>query len=243
MENRVQKQVLKANPLQSAKFELDQQLQLLKVHLQAHQQAHVEPTDYSLEKFLELPLDKQQEIVAMLARYNSLLKIENEEMSLPGTNIEVSRLTRAVREFLMQIVDDSILSLIEDGDVVEVYDSQGRQIYRNLMFCKLSSYSLLDVAVNTWQELYERPMSSMQGIYEKVVEQMTTAVMTRPYEVESHILKEKFIYAKSQKVFLMNMKYISPLCDVQSGQRVGVISVAHIDIIADSSNGQSIKII
>lgn len=200
----------------------------------------IAPTNYSVEKFLTLPEEHRGMIETMIKKYDVIMGAEKYD-HLSSKEIEVVRLKHAAEEFNLKIVDENLFSLIDDGDVVEIYDHLGRQIYRNLTFCKLSSYSLLDVAVNTWQELYERPANTIEGIYGRVVEQLTTDVLTQSYDVEKHVLKERFIYSKRQRVFLMDMKYISPLEDRDAAKRVGVISVAKVQVIAD--NGKEIEFI
>lgn len=192
----------------------------------------VEPTSYSIDKFMQLPENQRRNIAKMINIYDKVLS-ENVIGGPSDKDIERLHLQRAVNEFKLKVVDQNVFSAIEDGDVVEIYDAEGKQIYRNLMFCKLSSYSLLDVAVNTWQELYERPVSSLEGIYGRVVEQLTTKVMTTPYNIEKHILKERFIYSRRQKIFMMDMKYISPL-ENEEGARVAVISVARVEVLSDT---------
>lgn len=192
----------------------------------------VAPTSYSIDKFMQLPENQRQNIAKMINIYDKVLS-ENVIGGPSDKDIERLHLQRAVSEFKLKVVDQNVFSAIADGDVVEIYDAEGKQIYRNLMFCKLSSYSLLDVAVNTWQELYERPVSSLEGIYGRVVEQLTTKVMTTPYNIEKHILKERFIYSRRQKIFMMDMKYISPL-ENEEGARVAVISVARVEVLSDT---------
>jgi PAS domain-containing protein len=205
----------------------------------------LEPTLFSLQKFATLPPERQSEILEMITKYiNHLRKAPTvATLGLPEEKAEGIRLAMAANEFGLAIIDADILSKIEDGDVVEIYDSQGRQIYRNLMFCKFSSYSLLDVAVNSWEELYERPLFSLEGIRDRVIEQFSTQVTTRPYGIEDHILKEKFIYSKVRKTFMMRMKFISPLADQITGQRIAVVSICRVKVVSQGASDQAIKIL
>lgn len=195
----------------------------------------VEPTPQTVEKFLALPTDGQVEILDMISKYSQLIAEVPSGGSLSAKDVERLRLQRAAADVKMKILDENIFNLINDGDVVEIYDRKGRQIYRNLTFCKLSSYNLLDVAVNTWQDLYERPSNTIDTIMSRVMEVMTTPALTIPYGMEKHIVRERLVFAKKQKVFLMDMKYLSPLADLATGQRVGTISVCRVQVLAENS--------
>lgn len=218
-------------------YGLNQALNQLQTLMTGLGETHPPTTKYSLDKFHCLADERQMEIVDMINKYVNVLQWS------PGSVNEAGRMLAAANEFGMQVLDPRITESLSDGDVVEIYDSEGRQVYRNLTFCRLSSYSLLDVAVNTWQELYERPVASLESIMDQVVEMLSTNALTQSYRVETHVLREKFIYSRQKKTFLIQMKFISPLVDIETGRRSGVVSTCRLKTIADPEEHQGIVIL
>src|SRR5690606_22942524 len=99
-----------------------------------HDHSMVEPTPQTVEKFLALPADGQMEILDMISKYSQLIAEVPSGGSLSAKDVERLRLQRAAADVKMKILDGNIFNLINDGDVVEIYDLKGRQIYRNLTF-------------------------------------------------------------------------------------------------------------
>jgi hypothetical protein len=204
------------------------------------------PAKQTIEQYHQLPKNDQVAIIDMLQKYVKILVADSQperHRSPSNKDIEIERLLRAAAEFGMRFCDESVFSQIQDGDVVEIYNTHERQIYRNLLFCKLSSYSLLDVAVYRWQDLYDRPHHSIQAIHNHVIKNFTTPVLTQKYDVAKHVLREKFIYARNPRTFLMQMKFLSPLESLETQARIGVISIAKVKLMAGLTDQKKIEIL
>ncbi|PWU17684.1 MAG: hypothetical protein C5B49_08385 [Bdellovibrio sp.] len=216
-------------------------LDRLNQHFSAHGFNAPSPADHSMVRFLALDSVARSALIQNFERYLEILVAEGESAAGDSARLESNRLRRAVRQLGLRFLDQRILQQIDDGDVVEIYDSTGRQIYRNLQFCRLSSYSLLDVAVNTWQELYERPMSSVETILLRVADVFSTPALNVPFAMEPHLVKERFVYSKKQKVFRATMKNLSPLAGPDDDRRVAAISVSRFEVV--SNDGPQIDFI
>ncbi len=191
----------------------------------------------SIQKFLQKNFNEQAQILNNIAKYTRVLAHEPlRENDVPVTgrnNIESVRLKRALATFGMHALDSEIFKMISEDDVVEVYSDLGVQLYRNLYFCKLCSYSLFDLSVNTWDELYEKPAAITQAIHARVSEVLTTANKTLEYGLGTFIQKEKFIHSKTLRTFLVTPKFISPLIDFTTDQRIGFLSTYSAKILTE----------
>lgn len=224
---------------------LHQNLLSLKQMLIENGVSPVETAAYSLERFQKEDLDRQQQILDNISKFLKILALEpiREVPRKERRQLEISRLKKAMKEFNLKAMDSEVFELIGNEDVIEVYGSEGVQIYRNLTFCKICSYSLLDLSVNSWDELYEKPAPVVRAIHDLVGEVMTTATKTLPYNLESHIQREKFIYAKTLRTFLVTPRYISPLVDEETGERAGILSTYSAKVIAEGPESLRLDIL
>lgn len=135
---------------------------------------------------------------------------------------------------LKAVPPSDIIDKIEDQDVIEVYNTQFIQIFRNLNYFDISSYTLVEVFTHQWDELYERENPNigqqMMNVALSVISGKARA--TFPCGVDSHVLKERF----SEEQLRLNMipGYVSPLFD-RDHQLVGAIFTSKVEILADQS--------
>lgn len=104
-----------------------------------------------------------------------------------------------------------LYSKLEDGDYVEIYDQQGIQVFRNLEFCNLTSYSLEQIISYSWDELYDRKTYIFDQIYKSFTLAFSGALNTFEPEVDEHIVTERLLNRSEQ--FKVKMKMFSPLLD------------------------------
>jgi hypothetical protein len=198
----------------------------------------------SIHNFCIASEKKQNLILNNIGTYLEILSQDIEiESPKPNIKIEEARLKKALRAFNLSALDKNIFNLIDEDDVIEIYNDEGIQLYRNITFCKLCSYSLLDLAVNSWDELYDKPTAIKNKIMSKINEVMTTSEGTVAYEMSSYIQREKFIYAKTLKTFLVKPKFISPLLDNLSGRRVAMLSTYSAKILTEGTDSLNLEII
>lgn len=115
------------------------------------------------------------------------------------------------------------VSSITDEDIVEIYSPESIQMFRNLKFYETTSYTLADLLLYEWHELYSRPTK----IYETLAEYGAyCATKAKKDEVISmdhvptHIIKE----IKSTPINLLEVKFgkIAPVF-ASTGEHAGLI--------------------
>ncbi len=99
-----------------------------------------------------------------------------------------------------------IFDRIGDEDVVEIYSTQQKQIFRNLQFFKYVSLTLEDLYCDTWYDLTRR-IGELEG--------------SLPLDVPEHVVHE--INTEKMLSISIRMKWLSPVS--QEGQLAGVLVI------------------
>lgn len=129
-----------------------------------------------------------------------------------------------------QIQSDAFGTYV-DGDVIEVYNSQNRQVFASLNLLETSSYSLEDLYCRPWIELWQRDDTITQTLFEKATYVMSGACrFTLTLEIPFHQVEERFS-AKSVKA-IVRPKIFSPVTD-EYGE-VGFICLTELKEMIDS---------
>lgn len=163
-------------------------------------------TRNGLETFSSFPEYDQRRYVSQLRNYLDIcLGAERE-------NLDSLRDPRSVLNYVsfrLQIrIPEDFLDKICATDIVEVFDYQGTQLYRNLTFFEISDYTIDDFFGRTWDYLYERSSRVTKKIFERVA---ATAEVLQciPFDVPEHYMRER--YTENRKIVKVNLKYLAPL--------------------------------
>ncbi len=115
-----------------------------------------------------------------------------------------------------------LLDKIEGDDVIEIYDRNFHQLYRNWRFIELCSYSIADVNTFEFAELYDRPTHITDQLVQLGLQVLNGEVdETKKVTVDSHILREKF--SEDRLSFRIEQGIVAPLHDSE-GQIIGLIT-------------------
>jgi hypothetical protein len=110
-------------------------------------------------------------------------------------------------------VDREFKRRIEKGDLVEIFDFQGQQVFRNLNFSMLSDYCIDDFFGRTWDELYERSIRFNNLLSEKV-EEVRKGGRTIPFGIPKHYMRERL--SPKKKVVEVELKFLGPAFNEKS---------------------------
>ncbi|RYZ93644.1 MAG: hypothetical protein EOP06_00310 [Proteobacteria bacterium] len=129
----------------------------------------VEPfRDHTLPYFNSLDIGGQAAACQSLNKYVSIC----ESVLAEGQRLASSQTFtwRAMRE-LGYVPSYDLFSIIDDQDIVEFYDLKNIQVFRNLNFFRVCSYSLEDLYARPWHELFVREEQQVtNSIFEVVAE-------------------------------------------------------------------------
>ncbi|MNL12871.1 hypothetical protein D3C87_1337520 [compost metagenome] len=160
-----------------------------------------------LPYFSKLHDDKKAEIIEHLQFYLELCDSQIAE----GYRIKDS-LTftwRALKK-LNLVPPSDMFSYVTDQDVIEIYDGEGRQLYRNFRFFECCSYSLEELYSVEWWNLFDRDLKITQGLF-SIVDKVFAGELKNivDAQVESHPVIEKISEQKLE--ILYEKAFIGPL--------------------------------
>lgn len=168
---------------------------------------NIDASPKSIAHFEGLPLKSQSRILDNFKIYCDLLGFAR-KCGVPM--YDSKKLTWACLQLLKLRPCHDVLEKIQENDVVEIYNTDHIQIFRNLRFFELCSYSIFDVLVYEWTTLYERNATIQAAILDQTQETLNTGRRTINYKnIEPHLLLERF--SPEKRKFLIEMGMHSPL--------------------------------
>jgi hypothetical protein len=198
-------------------------------------------SELGVKQFLSLPIQVQNRITKNIQDYVEIIMETEPDLSNEKSPLETELkcLEGALTRFGLKPLDD-ISSYLTKGDVIEIYNKEGVQLYRNFEFFKNCSYSLMDVITNEWFILYERPQQSINAMFGQAALVVEQGKQTIPWVVPEHIMKERYLNAK--RAFKIKCKYISPLTD-KTGKSVAVLTTMQAELISEGDEVTKINMI
>ena len=109
-----------------------------------------------VHKFKRLSLSQKISTLRNLKKYISMYSSTLEERIEPEN--EAQLLWYALAQWKLTPTSD-IFTKIKETDYIEVYNTDNLQIHRSFNYFQLSSYSVEDILVYPWTDLYERDPS------------------------------------------------------------------------------------
>lgn len=101
------------------------------------------------------------------------------------------------------------LDHIVEGDLVEGYDMNRFQVFRNLQFMQKSSYSLVELMSYEWPVLFDRSSIITQRLMTYCDEILWLQNKTIVFDVPVHFIRE--LRSVDRQVLEVQFKYLSPL--------------------------------
>lgn len=182
------------------------------------------------ELFRALPTSRQQAILADLSYSCEVLRETKPSSEFLNRGKELEFLRRYMRRNGLRSSYQDIESLIEEGDIIEIYDSTNLQVYRSWSLFKIISYSVADLLVHPFDVLYDRPSWVLRGIQNAIVAHVAPGmplINFADFEVPPYLLNESF--DGHNHAFMMTQKYLVALVDENGQHRASLCtSVAQV---------------
>ncbi|MCC6277203.1 MAG: hypothetical protein IT289_04730 [Oligoflexia bacterium] len=165
--------------------------------------------DQVVERYLGLPLERRIEISERFESYKSVCEsIVESGQSLRDSTVFLWKMLSRLK---MRPGPD-LFDKLKNDDIIEIYDSNSVQIFRNLRFFEICSYSLLEVFTYELWELYRRDTDVTKALIDTVSKVFTNQTQGAvPAGVPDHVVEE--IFSESKCRYYIRQKYISPLFD------------------------------
>jgi hypothetical protein len=223
------------NPIEFPKFETANRFRALAESFCDHAKSiGIEILPYQNPALLhcrKLTPEQQTQALSRLTVYYKIMSTATE------AKIELrddkSLLWWALKEFKLRPTSD-ILDKLDEGDVIEVYDSNFVQIYRNFQFFRICSYTLEELFSYEWPVLFDREAHITESLIKDCMKVLSSPERkTIRFEVADHIIRENF----SPKKFHIKAvhKVISPLFDTV-GQVAAFVGFSAASVISQNTN-------
>ncbi|MGE3260908.1 MAG: hypothetical protein AB7K68_03920 [Bacteriovoracia bacterium] len=191
-----------------------------------------------LEHFRLLPIADKEKYFRQLRDY-FLICQDLEEESIDALRNPRQALRSIAFRFRVSIPEEFINQLTGE-EIVEIFDFEGTQLFRNLTFFDISDYTIDDFFGRSWDYLYERSKSVTNIILDHVekVAKMKTCL---PLEGPEHYMRERA--TENRKIVKVTFGHIAPL--LRDGQAIAwIASTTAKEVLASSDQtGESIHFI
>lgn len=145
-------------------------------------------------------------------------------------------LERTAWSLRLSIPQDFTRELIAE-DIVEIFDYDGIQLYRNFRFFEISDYTLDDLFGSPWNLLYERAESLTKLLFERV-DQCTSQRKCLPFNIPEHYMRERA--TSSRKLVKVNLAKVAPL--LRDGKPFAWIASSRAEVVVEQSDDEAEKI-
>lgn len=177
----------------------------------------------SLQDFQKFDSEKQKHIITQIKRTIQLYThICNQEvLAATRTAREISsQFANTLNTLKLTTVKDNF-DCMEHDDIIEIYNKDDIQIYRSPRLLTHCSYSLADLYVHTWQELFSRPQK-IKDLSEIYAAQCVEKKQILKPEFPSYYLLERS--SPQQRLFVLKVVCFAPIF-TDTGERFGFMRV------------------
>ena len=198
------------------------------------------PSQECLQSFAGLSSERQHHIETALQEYLDVIGDLNSAVVVPADvsrEQEIKLLKRALWLRKLRLADSAILDVIDNRDIIEIYDDRGVQIYRSWSFFQYCSYSLVDLQVYDWDILFARPNWVAKELWQISEKAFAPGAKTTSMDhLPEYLICERL--KKHNRAFLMKMKYTSPVTD-DAGDTRAIIVVSRLQHVPETFVGHS----
>lgn len=207
-------------------------------------------TQNALWTLATLPIAKKENIIKKLQIMISIVVAgtEIEKNNPSGNYTERSVVEQALELYGYELKDKEFWNTVRNNEIVEIYDIENTQIFRTFNFFMTSSYSLLELLMNEWYSLWERPRGTFDNMF-KVVSAIFSGEVKGIVSagVPEHVISEIF-NPEDQEHFplrssLCKFGVICPVYHKLSGQIAGLLVTARVTPIALGAEAKNISFI
>lgn len=128
--------------------------------------------------------------------------------------IDLTKNESIVRYFLKKhrlTLSDEFYKVLSENDVIEIYNAQNEQLFRNFRFLELTDYDLVELECVPWYELFGRHESVTEKLINLGQAAFSTTEPLIPANIEAHPTQE--LKSRRKKLLNVRHKYVSPLYD------------------------------
>jgi hypothetical protein len=189
-----------------------------------------------LPLFSKLGILEQIQVIEKLKIYNEIC---NSALADGKSLKDSTALTWYALKKFNFIFSSELFSYIKDGNVVEIYDRDNVQIFRNFHFFDICSYTLEDLLCRSWTELFIRVNKDHTQSIINTCQQFYTKEITGVTSL-SHVGTHRIIESDSPFSYNVDavVNYLAPLYD-KSRYPCGFVAIESAALISEKPEGRS----
>lgn len=126
--------------------------------------------------------------------------------------------------------NSDFLDKISGDDVIEGYDRNRFQIFRNMRFMEKSGYSLLEILSYEWPQLFDRSPLITNKMITYCDQVLWDENRTILFDIPKHYLRE--LRSREQLMFEISFRYLSPLFSGPN-QPLGLVGTCAVKMLED----------
>lgn len=187
------------------------------------------PPENIVEAFLRLNAKEQNTV---LFKMDFFINILQEAIKNSWSFEQDQKLTWYAISKLGLRPPNSMFNDIAPHDCIEIYDSAGIQLFRSFNFCNYCSYSLEELLIYSWSELYTRNEKALQEMHAAAGKALTAT--REPFE--PHITPHVGIELNSRRKREVAVKFtlVSPLFGAD-GSTQAFLASSRLEILKEEN--------
>lgn len=184
--------------------------------------------------FLEMPEPLQEQTLKYFQAYVEVCREvrDQDQASLRNDQLFLWRMFQKLRLH----PPSNFMSEVRDGEVIEIHNHEFVQVYRNLNFFSLCSYTLDDLLCRPFWQLFQRDESVTNGLVEVGKNVFSSAAPgTQHLHLGEHTVLE--IDSPGRFLSVIQHRVVAPLSDAQGRVSAAVSLVRSISCVR-TANGE-----
>jgi hypothetical protein len=185
--------------------------------------------DRAWADFQKFPREKKKTIISDFSHYSSLyLPVLHQD----GSPNEDGRLIWAAVKKMGLRPSADFFGQVEETDVVEFYSANNLQIFHNINFFELCSYSFLEIFAYPYTDLWKREPDALEEIRAIAVDLFRGRIQNT---VDPNLPKHYLVEAFSEEGYLIEMQFrkFAPLFD-ESGAVAAIAAVSRGRLLSEA---------
>lgn len=179
-----------------------------------------------LENFRQFTPARQLMLIKVLNDLSELMEESGPEPISPdkiSIQSEIFYLRRFLKKLNLKISDNEFLDQLTNGELIEIYDLDGIQLYRSWSAFQFCSYSIDQLMTYDWNTLFERPSHVVNYLF-SVLPDIFASNKTLQYTIDEYLIKERF--TDNAKAFFYKMNKACAVLDYVTNEPKGFVTTA-----------------
>lgn len=187
---------------------------------------HNETPDSVWEDFAAQPSEQRAATIKSLTEYLDILMYAEAQVRADKEHGEKQLLWHVIK-YLSLVPPDDLFDRISQNHFIEIYNSAGIQVYRNLEFCKIVSYSIAEMSVYRWDQLYKRDESITNLIIKDGVQRGFSGTREL-FKLNIPVHRVSEVFGGRNREFTAEFSHLCPLVDKTTKAVTHILSTCKI---------------